>query len=306
MQRVLSTVTLLGLLVATAAAFAITEHLKLIKSPVYGTKVTKEFSPVCRCATAKASISFKLRHPDRVTVTIVDLSGHTVATLRREVPEPKGRVTVPWNGRTNAGLARQGSFQPEVALSRRTILLPNVIDVVTTVPKVLSASAGKGTLVPGGGRQIKIGYTLSEKAHAVVYLGDRRIIRGRSSRPHDVLKWNGVLEGRVLPVGRYVLSVAALDFAGNVTPASERKRVVVVLRDISLSQTRIDVRRRPRFTVGVSTRAAKFRWRLGGKRGTGRGKLLRLHAPAKRGRYRLVVTEHGHSAVALVVVGGRR
>jgi len=41
LQRVLTTVTLLGLLVATAAAFAITEHLKLIKSPVYGTLVSK-------------------------------------------------------------------------------------------------------------------------------------------------------------------------------------------------------------------------------------------------------------------------
>ena len=37
MQRLLTTVTLVGLLVATAAAFAITERLKLTKSAVYGT-----------------------------------------------------------------------------------------------------------------------------------------------------------------------------------------------------------------------------------------------------------------------------
>ena len=53
MQRVLSTIVLLGLLVASAAAFAITEHLKLIKSPLYDPQVTNGtvnsaavFSPV--------------------------------------------------------------------------------------------------------------------------------------------------------------------------------------------------------------------------------------------------------------------
>ena len=70
MQRVLTTVTLLGLLVATAAAFAITEHLKLIRSPVFGTLVTKVFSPVCNCSTDTAAIRIRLRHPDRVTVTV--------------------------------------------------------------------------------------------------------------------------------------------------------------------------------------------------------------------------------------------
>lgn len=298
--------TLLGLLVATAAAFAITEHLKLIKSPIYGTRVTKAFSPVCHCATAKATISVKLRHPDRLTVTIVDTSRHTVATLATNQPA-KGQVTFDWDGRTATGIARTGSFQAEIALAnaRKTILLPNVIDVITTAPKVLAANDGKGTLVPGGKRTIAIHYALSEKAHAVVYVGRRRVILGHRSRPRDVVKWNGKRDGRVLPPGRYVLTVAAVDVAGNTTPASERKRVVVRLRDIALSQTRIGVRKHARITVGVATRAAKYVWRLGGKHGTGHGKKLRLRAPARPGKYRLVVTEHGHSAVAIVKVGRR-
>ena len=67
MQRVLSIVVLLGLLVASAVAFAITEHLKLIKSPIYATHVTKAFSP----ATGEAEITFSLRRSDSITVTIV-------------------------------------------------------------------------------------------------------------------------------------------------------------------------------------------------------------------------------------------
>ena len=68
---------LLGLLLASAAAFAITEHLKLIKSPIYGPQVPKVFSPVA----GKAVISFKLRHSDSVTVKIVDSHGNVVDTL---------------------------------------------------------------------------------------------------------------------------------------------------------------------------------------------------------------------------------
>ena len=41
LQRLLTTATLVGLLVATAAAFAITERLKLTKSPIYGTRVSR-------------------------------------------------------------------------------------------------------------------------------------------------------------------------------------------------------------------------------------------------------------------------
>jgi hypothetical protein len=308
LQRVLSTVTLLGLLVATAAAFAITEHLKLIKSPIYGTEVSKAISTTCHCATSKATIRVRLRHSDRLTVTIVDAARHTVATLVSNQHEPKGRVTFTWNGRTDAGIAREGSFQPEISLAnaRRTILLPNVIEVVTTAPKVLTASAGKAAFVPGGKRTLTIHYTLNERAHAVVYLGRKRIIRGRPSRPHGEVKWNGLRHGRVLPPGRYVLSIGALDLAGNETPASGLKQVVVVLRAIALGQTRIDVRKGAQFIVGVATNAPKYSWRLAGKHGTGRGKKLRLRAPSKRGRYRLVVTENGYSATALVDVGGHR
>ena len=69
MQRLLTTAILVGLLVATAAAFAITERLKLAKSPIYGTQISKTgFSPTCGCARGQANISIKLRRADNVTV----------------------------------------------------------------------------------------------------------------------------------------------------------------------------------------------------------------------------------------------
>ena len=62
LQRVLSTAALVGLLIATAAAFAITERLKLVKSPIFGTHVSKRISPTCGCARGKAGIRVTLRH----------------------------------------------------------------------------------------------------------------------------------------------------------------------------------------------------------------------------------------------------
>jgi hypothetical protein len=310
LQRALTTVVLLGLLLASAAAFAITEHLKLIKSPIYGPRVTKVFSPVCHCATAQAEIRFKLRHPDSVTVTILDSGGHVVATLSHEADEPKNAVvTFRWDGHINGRIAPNGSvYQPQVKLKndRRTILMPNKITIDTTPPKVLSASDGGGTLIAGGHHGIRIRYVFSEKGHASVYVGGRRVIFGRTSRPHDKVKWNGMAGGRTLPPGRYVLSVAAVDAAGNETPLAEQKRLVVQIRYIALDKTSIHVRPRARFTVKVRTGAPQYTWRFSGAHGTGKPgkrKLLHLRAPAPSGRYRLVVSEHGHTATAVVIVG---
>jgi len=91
LQRALSTVTLLGLLIATAAAFAVTERLKLVKSPITGPRISKVFSPVCGCARGKANISLRLRHADHVTVTVLDGRRDVVSTLAFGLRVPRGR-----------------------------------------------------------------------------------------------------------------------------------------------------------------------------------------------------------------------
>jgi flagellar hook capping protein FlgD len=308
LQRVLSTVTLLGLLVATAAAFAITEHLKLIRNPISGATVTSSFSPVCGCATARAEIRIKLRHANRVTVTIEDSARRTVATLATGVHEPKGYVTFYWDGRTGSGtVVSSGVYRAQVKLSRRTILLPNKIAVDTTPPAVLSATDGNGLLVPLGAKHaIAIDYTLSEDAHPAVYLGGTRIILGQHTRHRGALKWNGLHDGTPLPAGRQVLEIGAVDLAGNATPPSARKRVVVDLRDIALGAQQVRVRAGARFSIRVQSTAATYTWRLAGRSGTSHGKVLRLRAPSKRGTYTLtVVGSHGARATATLNVRAR-
>jgi hypothetical protein len=309
LQRVLSTVTLLGLLVATAAAFAITEHLKLIRSPVYGALVSKVVSPVCHCKEGKATIRVRLRRPDAVTVTIQDAARHTVATLALAQHEPRSQpIYFVWNGRTDSGAAApDGVYHPQIHLhdAHRTILFPNRIVVDTKAPQVVSASVDHKVFTPGGHRTVAIHYVLDGRAHALVYLGRHRLIRGRPSRPSGAIKWAGKLDGSTIAPGVYVFSVGAVDDAGNVTPPAGRKDVTVVVRFIDLSPHVLRVRAGARFSVLVETGARRYTWRLGKRHGTGRRKLLRLHAPTTSGTYRLVVAQHGHTATALVRVSAK-
>ena len=315
MQRVLTTVTLLGLLVLTAAAFALTEHLKLIKSPIYGTQVTngagvptKVFSPVCRCPNSAVRLRIRLRHHDHVTVTIVDNGGHKVATIASNVSlgarAPQHFV---WDGRTTeGGFAPDGVYHPWVHLarSRHTFKFLNNITLDTTPPKVVSAHAGKGALFAGGGRTVAISSSFTEPAHTVVYLGRRRIIVGRRIKSPNRVKWAGTVGGSPLPAGTYILSVGGRDLAGNETPAGKRKDVKVVVRYVELSAARVSVRGGSRFRVHVTTAPSRYTWRLGQRHGSQRGRILRLRAPTTPGTYRLVVTEGGQSTTAVVRVHG--
>ena len=312
MQRVLTTVTLLGLLVASAAAFAITEHLKLIRSPIYGTEVTnrdgvptKLFSPVCHCPNRAVRFTIRLRHHDHVTVTIVDASDRRVATIASDeslgARAPQHFV---WDGRTaDRAPAPDGVYHPWVQLhGRHTYRFTNNIILQTKPPRVLSASVRKSTLFAGPGRTVAIPYSFSEPAHAVVYLGKRQIILGRSKQQRDKVKWAGTVNGRPLPAGTYVLSIGAQDIVGNETPASGRKTVTVTVSYIQLAPERIVVHRGRRFTVHVETAARRYTWHLGHRHGSRHRKVLRLRAPTAPGTYRLVAAEHGHTTAAVVQV----
>jgi FlgD Ig-like domain len=319
LQRVLTTVTLLGLLVATAAAFAITEHLKLIKSPlsaalvseVRGREVSRGhvlIGPTCNCDTSTATLRVKLRHTGPVTVTIRDSSGHTVRTIASHVRlRAKTQKLFVWDGRTDTGrVAPDGVYHPSVELPRHKYNFTNNIILDTKRPKVISATAVKRNpvLFAGPGRTVAIRYAFSKPAHAVVYLGGRRIIVSHVTQMRDRIKWAGTLGGRSLPAGRYVLSIGAQDLAGNQTPAAKRVDVPVVVRYVQLSPDQLTVRGGGRLAVHVKTAAKRYRWRLGQRHGSHRGKVLHLRAPTTPGTYRLVVTENGHATTAVVRVHG--
>ena len=212
MQRILSTAVIVGLLVATAAAFAITERLKLTKSPIIGMKVVRAY--VSPRAHTTAAFAIRFRRADRVTVTILDSHRHEVDTLAYRVPVRRGRKSFVWNGRTDSGaVAADGTYRMEVhfANQRRTVLIPNPIVLESKLPAVLEAGAVRPVFSPDGDHQsdtVTIHYKLSEDAHVLVFVDGKRIIRGRSHKAKDKVSWNGTVNGRLLPPGTYVVWLA--------------------------------------------------------------------------------------------------
>lgn len=297
------------LIVATAGAFGRTELLKLEPNPVSGPRVDKDFSPVCRCASGLAHISFRLRRADHVTLSIVDGGGHTVATVVRNDALRAGRVAFTWNGRNeNGDVVPEGSYRPKLELQRhgRTIVLPDPIRVDTTPPTLRIVSAGPRTISPDGdGRRdgIHLRYTLSEPANAILLVDGSQLEKTRFRPLHGTVSWYGRNNGKLLPPGTHRLQLAAVDPAGNRTTAKEV--VTVRIRFIELWHTRIAVRRGARFGVRYDADATIVHWRFAGRTGVGRHGKLVLTAPKRKGAFALVVSERGHAVRATVYVGRR-
>jgi hypothetical protein len=300
-----SAVLVAALLIGTLVAFVATERLKLQKSPITSTAVTKVFSPVCECDSDVASIFFRLRKAETMTVSIIDGDGRVVRVLVEDSRRPRGPVELLWNGRDDANaIVPEGFYRPRVRLARqhRTIVLPNPIQVDTTAPTATIRSVVPRTFSPDGdGRRdrVRVRYALSESARAILLVDGARHTLTRSKQRDGVLVWNGRVDGRSARRGVHVLRVAGRDAAGNVGRPS--RVVPVVLRYVALGRSRIEAVAGTRFAVLVSADATTVRWRLAGKTGLARPGTLRLRAPDVPGSYVLTVRAGDHAARAVVI-----
>jgi FlgD Ig-like domain len=294
----------LALLGSTAAAFAVTEGLKLEKSPITDTEVAKLVAPDSVTGFATAPISFVLRKPDRLTVQIVNGNGDVIRTLARSRLARPGTQQFIWNGRDDQGrVVPDGTYKPRVHLARerRTIALPNSIRMDATPPLIKLASVSPTAFSPDGDFRnefVRIRYLTSEKARAILYVdGDRRGTVNAYVRVGK-LDW-GFRAARQLGPGKHLLRLRAIDIAGVLS--NPTRAVVVRIRYIDVRPHVLRVHTGARFGFRVITDAKRYRWRLGVRKGIGRRPLLILHAGAP-GTYRLVVAANGHISRALVVV----
>jgi len=210
--RFAPTLVVLALLAGTAVAFAVTERLKLERSPIAGVEVDKSFSPVCRCEQRRARISFRLRRADRVTVEVLDEDGGVVRTLARHRELPAHRTAVSWDGRDEQGrLVADGVYRPRVRLERRgrTFRLPNRIRVDTAQPRIVLTDLDvRGTTVSAR-------YRVSEPAKAFLLVEGVQRVAGRGTRLEGKLDWHGLISGQRATPGRYRVQLLARDRAGN-------------------------------------------------------------------------------------------
>src|SRR2546421_8384725 len=190
MRRNAPTILALLLIVATATAFAVTQRLKLEPSPISKTRVSDIFSPVCRCATKTADIEFSLRRADHLRIAVRTGSGEVTVAGGTF---PRGDVRVRWDGRDASGeLVPDGTYYPLVHLQRagRTIDLPNPIRVDTIRPSIKFTSLRPRVFRPGA-EKLKVTYTVSEHAHALLFVDGRRRVFTNSTRLRGRLQWYG-------------------------------------------------------------------------------------------------------------------
>jgi hypothetical protein len=296
------------LLGGTAAAFAVTQGLKIEPSPILAPHIDKVFSPICDCDSRLAGIRFKLRKPDRVQLDIVDGDGNVVRELVSGRRLRSGTVTYTWNGRDDQGrFVGEGVYKPRVHLTdqHRTIDLPNEMRVDTTAPKIALVSVAPRRFSPDGdGRRdrVVVAYKTNEPAHGVLLVDGTRVVFTRKQQEQSSLAWNGRFRGRVLPPGVHRLQLAAEDRAGNLSEAGDP--FDVILRYVTLARDRIPAKAGTRFGVRVSA-DRRVAWRLGAREGTAAPGLLVLRAPRRPGRYTLTVRAGDHAARAAVIVSRR-
>lgn len=301
--RVLVAIVVVGLLGGTAAAFALTEQLKLERSPVYRTRVGKLLGPNCRCGLASIPIRFVLRKRETLTVKIVDSNDRPVRTLLDSGPRPRGVQQFRWDGRDDAGrVVPAGTYKPRLHLARdhRTILMPNPIHVDTSAPRVSVASVKPRAFSPDGdGRSdlVRIRVRMSQPARALLFVNGRLRVRLRRFAGVGSLRWFAA----GYHAGRYRLVVRAIDRAGNLSgPAGAG---AVRIRFISVRPHVLHAKAGAKVGFRVRTDARSFRWRLGNAGGSSQPGLLIVRAPAA-GRYVLRVTANGHTATSVLIVSG--
>lgn len=299
-------VVVVFLLGGTAAAFAVTQGLKLERSPVLSPRITKTFSPVCDCDREDALVDFKLRKSDNVTLEVVDGGGDVVRTLFRDRRFPAGRLDAGWDGRDDAGrVVPDGDYRPRVRLAdaHRTIVFPNEMKVDTVKPRIEHFAVSRRVFSPDGdGRAdgVSVAYELSERGRVRLFVNGKLRARKRGQAPTGAVQWYGRFRGHPVRPRLYRLELLAVDEAGN-----RSKRVFagpVRVRYVELGLDTIRARAGTRFGVRVHTDARSYTWLFARGRGRSSARYLVLRAPRKAGGYRLFVGARGRGDSARVVV----
>ena len=127
MRRIAVTALVLALLGGTAAAFAVTEALKLEGQAISKLRVTEAFAPDAPCGLRRAWFSFKVRRSGPIDAAVVDAEGRPVRTLASGLRGGTRRIKLFWDGtRDDGSRAAEGEYRLRMRLHRedRTVTTP--------------------------------------------------------------------------------------------------------------------------------------------------------------------------------------
>jgi FlgD Ig-like domain len=310
----------LVLLAATAAAFAVTERLKLQRSPVTAPRFDRLLSPTCGCEKGIAKLRVTLRKADRVDASIVDSAGEPVRTLVTDAEQPKGVARLEWDGRDDRGEpVRDGRYRLRVHLERadRTITVPTPVRVDGTPPTVEFLGRRPEKLSPDGdgrGDRVLFTYRANETSYALVVVGGVDAVRGKYfPAGRGRVSWRGRLRGQVVEPDDYEVALVSVDRAGNRSQPTRSIRIPLRYVELVLRTPRVPKRGSLRFSVDADAKLVDWallccrdrRIVLASKAPPG-VVTTRLPWIVPRGRLILRVLVDGNSDRAVVVVGRRR
>jgi flagellar hook assembly protein FlgD len=217
-------VLLLALLAATTTAFALTEALKLERTPILRPHFHVVFSPGCSCIHDTARLPIRLKKPETIDATIVGSEGNEVRTLTVASPRDEGGTVLIWDGTDDRGeVVPDGTYRLQLRFERsdRSIVLPNLIQVDTKAPTIALVSVAPRAPEPA--EEVMVAAQSNERARLLVYASGRLVARGRLQGPGVLrLTWDGTLRGRRrLRAGEYALTLAAQDRAGNISDQTD-------------------------------------------------------------------------------------
>lgn len=225
-----------ALVVATVAAFFVTQHLKVSTPLVAGAPrpFPATISPLetgCGGFNRYAKFSFYLLYrADDVAVYVLDQAGDIVRTLasgrhmRVQVRNPDGDFT--WDGREdNGSLAPDGTYHFRIALIHQGRIVEQGIPPVTvkTVAPRPVVTSVEPPLIGPGATNVTIHYTGNENRGGTVRIyrtglpGGPRLVKSfLTSWKGSQAVWNGKILGRPAPAGTYLVGLDVTDAACNV------------------------------------------------------------------------------------------
>lgn len=222
-----------ALVVATFAAFFITQRLKREPGVLGQVRATPFFSPNQDGRFDRARIGFLLQEPDDVTVTVVDRDDEPVRRLARNQPlDAYTQLRLAWDGRDDAGdRVPDGTYRVRVGLRRqgRSVLLPRNIRLDTTPPEPRVLSVGpeqsalpRPELLPnreGEPARVRL-FLPGRKGRVIVYRTDvtpaREVLAEDVANGTTVWEWDGTVDGRRVAQGTYLVAAETRDQAGNI------------------------------------------------------------------------------------------